>query len=72
MMPEMDGFEFIAELRKVEKWQSIPVIVLTAKDLTQEDRQRLDGQIERIYQKGSYNRLTLLDEINKLVQPARH
>lgn len=68
MMPEMDGFEFITELRKVEKWQSIPVIVLTAKDLTEQDRQRLDGQIERIYRKGSYNRQTLLDEINKLVQ----
>ncbi|BAZ09156.1 integral membrane sensor hybrid histidine kinase [Calothrix sp. NIES-4071] len=68
MMPEMDGFEFITELRKVDKWQSIPVIVLTAKDLTQEDRQRLDGQIERIYQKGSYNRQTLLSEINNALK----
>jgi signal transduction histidine kinase/CheY-like chemotaxis protein len=67
MMPEMDGFEFVAELRKVEKWQSIPVIVLTAKDLTEADHQRLGGQIERIYQKGSYSHQALLDEINKLV-----
>jgi signal transduction histidine kinase/CheY-like chemotaxis protein len=68
MMPEMDGFEFIAELRKVERWQSIPVIVLTAKDLTEADRQRLDGQIERIYQKGSYRHQTLLNELNSVLR----
>jgi signal transduction histidine kinase/DNA-binding response OmpR family regulator len=67
MMPEMDGFEFVSELRQRQEWQSIPVIVLTAKDLTQEDRQRLDGQIQRIYQKGSYNRQTLLGEVRTLV-----
>jgi CheY-like chemotaxis protein len=67
MMPEMDGFEFIDELRQHPQWRSIPVIVLTAKDLTQEDKERLDGQIQRIYQKGSYNRQTLLNEIRTLV-----
>jgi signal transduction histidine kinase/CheY-like chemotaxis protein len=67
MMPEMDGFEFIDELRQRPEWRSIPVIVLTAKDLTQEDKERLDGQIQRIYQKGSYNRQTLLNEIHTLV-----
>ncbi len=67
MMPQMDGFEFISELRKRPKWQSIPVIVLTAKDLTPEDKQRLDGQIQRIYQKGSYNRQAILDEVRALV-----
>jgi signal transduction histidine kinase/CheY-like chemotaxis protein len=68
MMPEMDGFEFISELRKHAQWQSIPVIVLTAKDLTQEDHQRLDGQIQRIYQKGSFNRQTILSEVQILVK----
>ena len=67
MMPEMDGFEFVSELRQRPQWQTIPVIVLTAKDLTQEDRQRLDGQIQRIYQKGSYNYQLLLDEIRSSV-----
>src|SRR5690606_12724784 len=37
MMPEMDGFEFLTELRKVEDWQEIPVIVVTAKTLTEAD-----------------------------------
>ncbi len=70
MMPEMDGFEFLDELRRRPQWRTIPVIVLTAKDLTPDDRRRLDGQIERIYQKGSFDRQTLLDEISQLASQA--
>jgi signal transduction histidine kinase/CheY-like chemotaxis protein len=51
MMPKMDGFEFLHELRSRPEWQDIPVVVVTAKDLTQEDRDRLNGGVERIIQK---------------------
>ena len=51
MMPEMDGFEFLDEVRQREEWRDIPVLVVTAKDLTREDRERLDGCVERILQK---------------------
>ncbi len=67
MMPEMDGFAFIAELRKVPAWRMIPVVVITALDLTAEDRLRLNGYVERILQKGNYNRDELLRELCHLV-----
>jgi GAF domain-containing protein/DNA-binding response OmpR family regulator len=51
MMPKMDGFEFLDELRRRSDWHGIPVVVITAKDLTQEDRDRLNGGVERIIQK---------------------
>jgi CheY-like chemotaxis protein len=51
MMPRMDGFEFLDELRSRQDWQDIPVVVITAKDLTDEDRDRLNGGVERIIQK---------------------
>ena len=51
MMPKMDGFEFLNELRGRPDWQDIPVVVMTAKDLTDEDRDRLNGGVERIIQK---------------------
>jgi GAF domain-containing protein/CheY-like chemotaxis protein len=51
MMPEMDGFAFMDELRRRPAWQDIPVVVITAKELTQEDRDRLNGGVERIIQK---------------------
>jgi adenylate cyclase len=51
IMPEMDGFEFLEEIRRRTEWRDIPVIVLTSKDLTAEDRIRLNGGVERIIQK---------------------
>ncbi|GBF73012.1 hybrid sensor histidine kinase/response regulator [Paenibacillus sp. 598K] len=63
MMPEMDGFEFIAQLRNDEQLGRIPVIVLTAKTITAEDRNKLNGLVKDIIQKGSFNRSQLLEEI---------
>jgi signal transduction histidine kinase/CheY-like chemotaxis protein len=67
LMPEMDGFEFLAELRRHGAWRDVPVLVLTAKDLTDEDRRRLNGEVERIIQKGAYGRDELLHEVGRLL-----
>ena len=67
MMPEMDGFEFLAELRETEAWRSIPVIVITAKNITLEDQLRLNGYVEKILQKGAYTHKQLLAEVRNLV-----
>jgi CheY-like chemotaxis protein/anti-sigma regulatory factor (Ser/Thr protein kinase) len=64
MMPEMDGFEFCDELRKSAAWRRIPVIVITAKDLTQDERQRLNGGVERILQKDAPTRDEMLREVS--------
>jgi signal transduction histidine kinase/ligand-binding sensor domain-containing protein/CheY-like chemotaxis protein len=66
MMPEMDGFEFVKELKKRKEWRAIPVLVVTAKEITEEDRERLDGYVERILEKGEYNREDLLAEVRDL------
>ncbi len=68
MMPEMDGFQFVSEIRKHETWRSVPVAVITAKDISQEDRQRLNGQVEKILQKGAYTKEALLNEVRDLVK----
>ena len=67
MMPEMDGFEFVAEIRKHRAWRSIPVLVVTAKDLTPEDRLRLNGYVEKILHKNALSREELLGEVRDLV-----
>jgi PAS domain S-box-containing protein len=67
MMPELDGFGFVAELRRNPAWQAIPVVVVTAKDITAGDRLRLSGSVERILQKGAYRRDALLAEVRSLV-----
>jgi signal transduction histidine kinase/CheY-like chemotaxis protein len=67
MMPEMDGFQFLDEIRKREDWRLIPVIVVTAKELSAEDRQRLNGSVEKILQKGAYSREELIRQVRDLV-----
>jgi CheY-like chemotaxis protein len=67
MMPEMDGFEFVDEMHRNEVWKSIPIVVVTAKDLTDEDRTRLNGHVSRILQKGLYRRDELLAQVSQLV-----
>jgi signal transduction histidine kinase/DNA-binding response OmpR family regulator len=67
MMPEMDGFQFLEHLHTHESWRSIPVIVVTAKDLTAEDRRRLNGYVEGVLEKGAYSHEALLREVHDLV-----
>jgi adenylate cyclase len=71
MMPEMDGFEFIARLRENKAWQGIPVVVLTAKDMTADDQLRLQGNVRKVFRKASYSREELLEEIRAAVEPGR-
>jgi PAS domain S-box-containing protein len=70
MMPVMDGFEFVAELRKVEAWRQIPIVVVTAKDLTDEDRSRLNGDVVGLIQKSGIDRDSLLGQIRDQVAEA--
>ena len=53
MMPVMDGFDFLLEMRANPDWRDIPVIVLTARNLTEEDRRLLSGKVEQVIEKGA-------------------
>jgi CheY-like chemotaxis protein len=67
MMPHMNGFELLTELRVRPEWRGIPVVVVTAKDLTAEERQRLNGHVEKILAKGALGPEALLAEVRELV-----
>ncbi|MGH8678660.1 MAG: response regulator, partial [Burkholderiales bacterium] len=67
MMPQMDGFEFLSALHEREAWRQIPVVIVTAKDLTAEDHERLNGSVIRILQKGAYAQEDLLTEVQALL-----
>ena len=74
MMPELDGFDFVAALRRNQAWRDIPVVVVTAKDVTDEDRRRLTGLVRQVLVKGAYHREQLLSAVREhvmsCVQPA--
>ncbi|KMO15742.1 response regulator, partial [Methylobacterium platani] len=69
MMPEMDGFGFLRALRDRPEWRDIPVVVLTAKDITAEDRRRLAGRADRILQKGGLGMADLAATLRGLMSP---
>ena len=68
MMPEMDGFEFVARVRQQEAWREIPIFVVTAMDLTAEDRSRLNGYVEQILAKSAHSSEELLGQVRDLVR----
>ena len=71
MMPVMDGFSLLAEMRKQTEWNATPVVVITAKELTTEERNWLNGEVRQVLQKGSYSREQLLDQVRKFAMARR-
>src|SRR5438105_9073355 len=72
VMPNMNGYQFLAELRKHEKWRSIPIIVVTAKDMSTEERLALDGYVEKVLPKHALTEEALLTEIQDLIAACVH
>jgi CheY-like chemotaxis protein len=67
MMPVMDGFDFLVRLRAEQRWADIPVVVITAKELTEEDRHRLNGHAAHVLSKGMYTRDQLISLVKKTI-----
>jgi adenylate cyclase len=67
MMPEMDGFEVVAALRKNEDWRNIPVIVITSLDLDAKDRERLNSGVQSVLVKEAFRPADLVQHIRRLV-----
>jgi len=69
-MPEMNGFEFLDELERRPEWRDIPVVILTARDLSSEERSLLTQRTERVVAKGSVSLRDLARELHRVVAPA--
>ena len=68
MMPDMSGFDVLAALKRDEDTRAIPVIILTAKILTEQERERLESQVAAIAEKGKASREKLLGEIERILR----
>ena len=62
----MDGFQLVAEIQGHSTWRRIPVIVLTARDLSKEDRERLNSGIETILMKGAFTPADLIERVRQV------
>ena len=67
MMPGMDGFEVLDAMRRDASWRDIPVVVITAKDLSSEEIAWLSQHAERVFQKGAYKRSELVGVVHDMI-----
>jgi len=67
-MPGIDGFGFVEELKLDPRTKDIPVVVVSAKDITTEERKRLNGHIEALYQKGSLPTRKFVDKMIDVIE----
>ncbi len=70
-MPVMDGFEFITHLQENEKWRSIPVVVLTAQNLSSEEQALLNQHVETLFKKDAYDKNELILSLHNLISDAK-
>ena len=68
MMPEMDGFEFVSKIQRDQRWENIPIIVVTAKTLSKDELARLQGRVEDVLHKGGRTIDSLLAEVSNKIQ----
>jgi CheY-like chemotaxis protein len=67
MMPGMDGFQVLEAIRRSGTWREVPVVVVTAKDLTRDELLWLRTNAEDVFQKSSYNRRELIALVDDLI-----
>ncbi len=70
MMPEMDGFQFLEHLRTDEANCTIPVVVISAKEMDDEERAQLNGHVSRVIDKRGQSSSAILPEVTRLVRAA--
>ena len=68
MMPEMDGFQIVAALQEEPLWRDVPVIVITARDLSAKDRERLNSGVHSVLLKNAFRPDELVERIRQLTR----
>ncbi len=67
MMPDVNGFDVVEALHADEATRSIPIMIITAKDLTDDDKRQLNGHVEAIMSRGTTGATDLLGWLNRLM-----
>jgi CheY-like chemotaxis protein len=71
MMPEMDGFEVIKRLKANQDWENIPIVVITAMELSAIENRQVAEQVQNIFHKGKFKKQELLDKVDGIMEVAK-
>ena len=69
IMPGIDGFAVVQRIRSQERWQNLPIVILSGADITNEQRQNLDKLIEDFIDKGQFSKELITSTIKKIISP---
>jgi CheY-like chemotaxis protein len=69
LMPEVDGFTVVEQLRSDPVTTTIPIIILTSKSLTPEEKERLNGKIAYLARKGDFSRAAFVELVRRRMEP---
>ena len=69
IMPGVDGFAVVQQLRSQERWNNLPIVILSGADITNEQRQDLDKLIEEFIDKGHFSKELISNAIKKIISP---
>ena len=72
MMPMMDGFEFLTIVQSRKEWEHLPIVIVTSKDLSADERLRLEGAAKKVIQKGDLTAEKLLKQLALLIPNLAH
>jgi CheY-like chemotaxis protein len=69
LMPQMNGFEVVDEMHGSPETAGIPIVVLTNRSLSREEKDRLNGRIIAVRQKSEFNRADFVAQVRSLLKP---
>jgi signal transduction histidine kinase len=72
VLPNVSGFDFLAKLGQNENFRNVPVIVLTAKELSSDEKKLLKEKANCVFQKGNFSRKELIEKIHVLIEADLH
>jgi CheY-like chemotaxis protein len=71
-MPEVDGFAVVEQLRADPVTATLPIVILTSKNLTADEKARLNGEIACLARKGEFSRAAFVELVRGLLEPQRN
>ena len=72
VLPDVNGFDFLTKIEQNGHDEGVPVIVLTAKELSVDEKKQLAKKVNCVFQKGNYSRSELIEKIYGLITPSPH
>lgn len=70
LMPGIDGFGVVKQLRSQERWRDLPIVILSGAEITEKQRENLNNLTQEFIEKGHFSKEIISSTIKKIVTPS--